>query len=119
MKTVYILQGGEVRVIGAALGAVATYEWNVPTGKKWLVYSISVERDVNTTLDIELEDQDGNAYIEFTQIAAAATFVMFPRDLQTTEYELWPPLLGSNFRVELNWGAPQTTPTVRINVLEM
>jgi len=109
------------------LGAVATKSFTVPAGKRWIVKGLmSIEVDVDHTIDIGLYDSADKLLGGITQIAApgAGTYY-FPQQIVGTaaSLEFWKMLKGmvlpTGWYVKITWGAAQTTPEVSFPVLEV
>lgn len=123
MRSIFTKKGGIVKEKETRVhGAIATYAYIVPDGKKWELYGLYIERDVNATLDVDINLVTGNRYLwRMTQIGAGVTNIFLPVDIAgANERDFWMshPLLGSGYEITITWGAPQTTPETRLWVLE-
>lgn len=122
----FVFPAGEVKSNHETLGAVATKSFTVPTGKKWIPFGLlSLEVDVDHTIDIGLYDADDNLLGAITQIAApGAGFYYFPSQISGTaaSLEFWKMLvhtvMAAGWYIKITWGAAQTTPEVSFPVLE-
>lgn len=123
----WTFQGGTVKSNWETLGAGATKSFTVPAGKRWLVLGfMSIEVDVDHTIDIGLYDDADKLLGEITQIGApgAGTYY-FPHQISGTaaSLEFWKMLKGlvlpAGWYVKITWGAAQTTPEVSFPVVEI
>jgi hypothetical protein len=109
------------------LGAVATKTFTPPSGKRWVILGfMSIEVDVDHTIDIGLYDSADKLLGGITQIAApGAGKYYFPQQIVGTaeSLEFWKMLKGmvldQGAYVKITWGVAQTTPEVSFPVLEM
>jgi len=118
---------GTVKSNWETLGAVATKSFTVPAGKRWLILGLlSLEVDVDNTIDIGLYDSADKLLGGITQIAApgAGTYY-FPGQISGTpaSLEFWKMLKGmllpAGWYVKITWGAAQTTPEVSFPIVEI
>jgi len=112
--------GGRLIDNFATLGAVATISFTVPAGKTWLVFGGTAERDVNATFIVEAYNSADKLLGRLGSQAAGVTSIswgtmnavinglamQYPFQLRAGDY------------IKYTWGAAQTTPEVRLNVLE-
>jgi len=122
MGIVHTMQGGEVKNNFATLGAVSTYTFTVPEGRKWHVLCGYAERDVNATFRWDVNDADGNsAFALGSTIGAGVSNIWIPTTMTANDREVWtgqPLILGGGWTFVYTWGVAQTTPEVSLWVLE-
>lgn len=109
------------------LGAVSTKRFTVPPGKRWRVLGLmSIEVDVDHTINIKLHDDKDKILGQIAQIAAPGVGnYYYPYDIAATagSLEFWKMLKGlylpAGWYLEITWGATQTTPEVSFPVMEI
>jgi len=123
----WIFQGGKIKSNHETLGAVATKSFTVPANQRWMVQGLmSIEVDVDHTIDIGLYDANDKLLGGITQIAAPGVGTYyFPQQIAATaaSLEFWKMLKGLimdvGWYVKITWGVAQTTPEVSFPVVEI
>lgn len=109
------------RILGNPLthGAISDYAYVVPAGKRWLVFGGYVERDTSATLAIELMDATPTKIVDLHYVGAGTdneSWGVIGKD-ETRLFQAFP--LEEGWRIQITWGAAQTTPETTLLVLEL
>lgn len=121
--TVFAFPAGKMVSNRATLGAVATFSFTVPAGKRWVVLGYgSFERDVNADFKLEIKDSGGNAVFTTDSVVAGVSMVYLPTTFAASTYtsNIFKGLvLDAGWNITATWGVAQTTPVVALPVLEI
>ena len=118
-KFAFMFPGGKFIDNQEELGAVSTKTWTVPANKRWWIFMISLERDANATLQIELNDAS-DKWLGWIMAAIGAGTSEITCGVGATGYQMGAPLpVDAGYKIKATWGAAQTSPLVALVALEV